>query len=330
MTGTPRRRLALAVLVSAFACCAGPIAALAAVIHVAADAPDGGDGTAARPFRDVNAGIAVAAAGDTVLVRPGTYPGVVRFDRPGKPDAPITVRATLPGAVVVDGADTPADTDLVQIAGDHTVFEGFVVANATRSGISVWGAKNVVVRNNVVTGSRRAGIWTGHSEPGRSAGVVIEGNTVFDNCLENRERNWSSGWPRAIAADLTRDVLIRGNLVHENFGEGIGVLSTEGARIVGNVVFDNFSVNIYLDNAPGTRVADNTVFTTGSAAYLRDGRSAYGVVIANEFTEHARPSAGIAVVNNTLIGVGDVFYSHYEAGGGLTDSIISPNRVVDR
>jgi len=41
--------------------------------HVKADAPEGGDGSSAAPFRTIQQAVDAAAADDTVYVRPGVY-----------------------------------------------------------------------------------------------------------------------------------------------------------------------------------------------------------------------------------------------------------------
>lgn len=327
-----RRRLALclalpclvAVLLMTFQVCAS----LAATLYVSPLGDDAAPGTASRPFLTISRAVARARAGDVVNVGPGTYGEIVRIGHSGKKGKPIIVQSTEPFGAVIDGSGTAADTDLVQITGNHVRFSGFRVQNARRSGISAWATSNVTIAGNSIVGSARAGIWLGQTRPGRSAANVIEANVVIGNCRENSGRHWRSGWPRAISADFSDNVTIRRNLVFQNYGEGIGILSAHGALIDRNVVFDNFSVNIYLDNAPQSTVTDNLAFTTGDHRFFRRGQPAKGVVIANEDTAYPYPSSGIRVIRNVLVGVGDVTYGDYGLGGGLVDSVIGPNRVL--
>jgi pectate lyase len=120
---------------------------------------------------------------------------------------------------------------------------------------------------------------------------------------------------------------VRANHVYENYGEGIGVLSSRGVQITSNVVYDNFSVNIYLDNAPEAAVQYNVIASTGNPEFFRDGRPASSVLIANEETDHFMPSEGIWVIDNTMIGVGDVGYGSYGLNTGLSSSVLTPNWV---
>lgn len=331
MTEFPAMILRLPLAACALLLCAALSAApaLARDIYVAVDGWDNGDGSAAAPFRTINRAASETAPGDTVIVRPGVYYDTVAIRSGGTQDAPVVYRPETVGSVTIDGSETPDDTDLVQIAGNYVEWRGFSVENSTRSGISVWGTTGVTVADNQVVGSTRAGIWVGQTEAGQSSWNVVTDNIVFGNCIENVHRTWRSGWPRAIAVDLSDGTRLARNIVFQNYGEGIGILSSREANITENVVFDNFSVNIYLDNAPAAIVQANLVFTSGDRRFFRAHRPAYGVTIANEATEYVMPSEGITVTGNTLIGVGDVFYDHYGAGGGLKRSTIKPNAVDD-
>ena len=62
----------------------------------------------------------VAAAGDTVSVRPGTYRENVRLKHSGSPDAPIRFVAEKPGTVVITGADPLAS--MTRLAGDEPIY----------------------------------------------------------------------------------------------------------------------------------------------------------------------------------------------------------------
>lgn len=66
-------------------------------LHVDALAHVGGDGTASRPFRSIQDALDKAGAGTTILVKPGTYYGALRFVRGGKAGAPLVLKG-MPGA----------------------------------------------------------------------------------------------------------------------------------------------------------------------------------------------------------------------------------------
>ncbi|MBT9246029.1 right-handed parallel beta-helix repeat-containing protein (plasmid) [Gemmobacter fulvus] len=283
-----------------------------------------GSGSITAPFNSISHAAKSARPGDTVLVRRGVYSEKVKINTSGRLGAPIVIKGER--GAVIDGSRTKVDT-LVDIGGDHIIFEGFEVRNASRTGIGLWGTFHTVVRKNVVVGSQGAGIWVGHDRRGGSGKNVVEYNIVRDNCRMNRARNRNSGWPIGIAIAVSDQSIVRANRVYENHGEGIGVLSSSNVKVHGNVVYDNFSVNIYLDNAPKSYVQANTIGSTGNKTFFRHKRPPAGVLIANEVTRYKMASSGITVVSNTMIGVEDVYYGTYGLNTGLHDSIIAPNKV---
>ena len=77
---------------------ATPRAGNGRLIWVSAEAGDGADGSRDRPFRTIQAGVNAAQPGDIVSVLPGIYRESVRvFFKSGLPDAPITIKAAVPG-----------------------------------------------------------------------------------------------------------------------------------------------------------------------------------------------------------------------------------------
>ena len=315
-------------LILAFAlACTGVGVASARTIYVSPTGSDAAAGTTRSPMRTLAQALHRAGPGDKIIVRDGTYPEIVRILKGGTERRPLEIVAEHKGRAIITGTGTPLDTDLVTIAADHVRFRGFAVRDSSRSGIAVWMASNVAITDTIVSGSRRSGIWVGAPGLGQSDRIRIVGNTVTNNCLENQERTWSEGWPRAIAVDVSTATTITANIVAENYGEGIGLLSTQHVNVAGNVVFDNFSVGIYLDNAPLSTVTRNLLFSTGNTSFFRNGRPAFGILIANEPTQFYSPSQRITATGNTLVGSGNSTYVGVDGETGLIDSTIRPNLV---
>lgn len=296
-------------------------------IYVSPTGTDNRIGTLGWPVQTIAQAMKIAVQGDTIIVRDGTYSGIVRIGKGGTASNPVKIIAEHKGMAIIQGSSTAPDTDLVVIAASNVTFDGFDVRNATRSGIAVWASSNVTISNNYISGSQRSGIWAGGPGLGQSKQIQIINNTVTNNCLENKKRNWSGGWPRAIAVDVSTSVTISANIVANNYGEGIGLLSNQDGKITGNVVFDNFSVEIYLDNSPQSTVTGNLVFTTGNTNFFRYNRPAYGVLIANEVTDYPMPSKGIRATDNTLIGSGNAIYVGVDWEAKLINCTVSPNVV---
>jgi len=110
-----------------------------ATIYVSTTGSDSGSGASGSPVKSITKAAQLAQAGDTVLVGAGTYNGTVSISKNGTASGQITFKPADGAHVVIDGAGTPANTDLVVITGDYITFQGFEVANAKRTGIGLWG-----------------------------------------------------------------------------------------------------------------------------------------------------------------------------------------------
>src|SRR3954452_12324660 len=88
----------------------------------------------ARPWCTVTRAAAQASPGDTVHIRAGRYPGVVRPARSGLADAPIQFVAESPD-VVLDA--TGAANAVRVIAVDHVGFSGMQVTGGANQGVWV-------------------------------------------------------------------------------------------------------------------------------------------------------------------------------------------------
>jgi len=298
-----------------------------ATIYVSTTGSDSGSGASGSPVKSITKAAQLAKAGDTVLVAAGTYKGTVSIATNGTASGQITFKPVDGAKVVIDGAGTPANTDLVVISGDYITFQGFEVVNSTRTGIGLWGSHDSKVIGNNVHDSFRAGIYAGYSSPGVSYNNVIDGNEVWRNVKENMSKTWSGGWAQGISLDKSDNSVISNNNVYDNWGEGVGAMFTKGAKITGNKVYDSYSIGIYLDNAQDAAVQYNTVSHSYDTNFYRSGKPAIGIVIANENGDRMLPSSGIVITDNVLAGVGNLVYSSYGANTGLVNSTTSPNTI---
>src|SRR5215217_3709971 len=145
---------------------------------------DGNAGTSdALAFRTLQKGADAARAGDTVVVRAGTYSaGMNLYGRAGGTEsAPITFAAD-PGAVLTHAATAGTNASLAGInleqAGGWYVIRGFTIrsdGSMQRAGIRVSGTDHVTVSGNTVQGAYM-GIFTSQSDA-----LVIEANHCYDS-----------------------------------------------------------------------------------------------------------------------------------------------------
>jgi hypothetical protein len=123
-----------------------------------APAPAGNDaanGSSAAPWLTLQHAADSARAGDTTIVRAGTYKGfVLGWDNPqnGTPTKPVLFKAE-PGAIINDRNAKTADGINLEGA-SYIIIDGFTVKNTlgtiTRAGMRAVTDTGAVLRNNVI------------------------------------------------------------------------------------------------------------------------------------------------------------------------------------
>lgn len=306
----------------------------AADYYVAPNGSDRSRGSREQPFGTIARGLAAARSpGDNVTVRKGVYrPAAgLRLVNPGADGRPITLRAAPDEEVVIDGLDTPKDSNLINIATHHIRVQGLTVRNSTGIGIAAWGpgsrVNHVEIIGNTILHCHRSGIYAGFnqlSDPVRD--LVFEGNVIHDNVQRNKASP-RPAWDFGMGAGHSKNVTMRNNVVYQNYGEGIGLYLSDRGVIEGNVSHDNFSINVYLDNATRCRVDRNFIYCTGDRDFFRFDQPAAGVQIANErYGPSANPSSDNVIINNVLVGNLCAFrYGSYQGGGGLKNTVFAHN-----
>ena len=136
--------LALTLLMSNLTILARPeiASAAGASYYVSTTGSDTSVGSEAAPFKTISKAAQVAAAGDTVYVKAGTYAERVTFSKSGTSGSPIAFRAF--------GSDLVRFTDGFSVTGSYITVDGFDVSEGAASpAVSISGSYNVVNRLNV-------------------------------------------------------------------------------------------------------------------------------------------------------------------------------------
>ncbi|HEY8505387.1 MAG TPA: FG-GAP-like repeat-containing protein [Gemmataceae bacterium] len=277
--------------------------------YVAPGGSDAADGSASAPWATLQRAADAVAAGDTVIVRAGTYAG---FDlsADGTAAAPITFRAE-PGVVV--NAPNPRTPDGINLEGaDYVVVEGFTVTGVPRAGIRSVINHHVTIRNNTADLNGRWGIFTGFSDDlliennvtSRSQdehGIyvsnsgdrpVIRGNLVWGNRANGIHMNGdaSQGGDGIISGALVENNVIRGN--GTGGGSGINGDGVQDSVFRNNLLYDNHASGISLYRIDGAEGAKNNLVVNNTIVMAADARWALNV---------RDGSTGNRVFNNILL-----------------------------
>jgi len=252
----------------------------AATYYLSPTGSDGNPGTSLYPWKTFKKAASTVKAGDTVIVRDGTYAGGVTIETAGTSAKPIVFKAAGSGAVIQGSG---GERDAVYINGYslaspgwagadmYITLEGLKIRNAARAGIRISCAHHVTVRKCTLTQNGKWGIFTDYSNYS-----LLEDN----NCSYSGEEHGiyvsnSSDYP-----------VIRGNRVHHNSGSGIQINAdpamddgdgiTTGAVIDRNIVYENGQAGgaaINLASVRNSLVRNNVLYKNyaGGIACWADG-----------------------------------------------------------
>lgn len=227
-----------------------------------------GTGTDVNPWRNpqkcVDAGSPLVA-GDTCLVKPGTYTdtdnnGIVVYIRStapaGTPSAPITLKSETPLGAVLSLPNFAGTTTGIYISQSNYVIEGFDVsggnptgASASASGITVSAVSNTVIRRNRIHGQGRLSCI---NVPFGMAGMFLNssnGVTVEYNRLDGigRLRNGENGCvtdkyqhDHGIYSSSAVNVTIRHNVIYDvNRGYPLHFYQSGGGTHINVFIYNN-------------------------------------------------------------------------------------------
>lgn len=301
--------------------CATASLAAAADLHVSPAGNDAtGDGSQARPYREIRRAIEKARPGDTVLVADGRYRGFNVFGVGATADRPLTIRAQGLKAEVLPTEDRRDNRDTIYIDGSSWVtIEGLRAFNGKRAGVRIEGGGHVTIRNCVFGDNETWGIFTGHSDD-----LLIEGNQCYGSRKEHGIYVGNSGDRPVVRynrvygnagcgihmnADLScggdgiiSGATIEGNIIYGNGRRGGSAINMDGVQdslVRGNLLYDNHASGIAcfrMNGAAGPsgmRIVHNTVVMAADARYaLQIGQTAGSIVVRNNIFYSLSPRRG--------------------------------------
>jgi hypothetical protein len=186
-----------------------PFSTYASTLYVAPGAA--GDGTAANPFGRIADAVAIAKAGDTVVLKAGTYGESLRTVRGGTSSSRLTFRAETDGKAIL----TTRTSNVVRVSHPYVTIRGLVIDGQ-------YGLYDAVIVDSAATGAllqylevKRA---TKDCVDIRSTANVVVEKSVIHHCL-----NAANGRTDAhgIAAGAVKNLIVRDTKIHTFSGDAI-------------------------------------------------------------------------------------------------------------
>lgn len=268
-----------------------------------------------QDFPTIQAAIAAATDGDTVLVSPGTYTELLDFQ-----SKDITVESTAgPATTIVDANRQGTGVTMNADAGETPVLRGFTIRNAGEGGIVTAGG-SALIEGNTITGN--VGCFTFGIGVDFSA-ATIRGNVITGNGPSGCSGGLGGGGIQVGGVGTDGNAQIIGNTITGNRsafnGGGITLFGAGAATVSANRISGNAAEpaaaggGIWIVNASNSLITNNMIVGNTAA----DGDGIYWLVPIDE--------QGPTVVNNTITG-GDggsvVHADGFDAEAQLTNNII--------
>lgn len=221
-------------------------------------------------YNTIQQAVAVAEAGDKILVCPGLYTGTVPV---GTPDLRIEAQGA-PDEVVLQGTGAEGELGFVVLNTTGVVLQGFTVQGFGRAQIRIQGGSGNTVRKNV---TKNAVVNDGIQVTSSSANVVEE-NTSYGN----REDGIFVGRITDIPFEPASENIIRHNeTLNNRFGIHLNA-SGPGNVVFGNRSHDNSQRGIVNANlSHGNVIENNHALANGLTPIPGVGGVGVGINIVN-------------------------------------------------
>ena len=296
--------------------------------YVATTGKDSNPGTLAAPFQTIGKAIGeygVAKSGDRVYVRAGTYnEKITIIGRGGNEGNPTILQNYNNETVIIDGTGLTSGTNYFFIIyDDYITIRGLEFSGGTLGAILSNG-DNVTIDSCYVHDIMAGGILA------RGNYNSVLNCTVVNVNMYNEDGGGGWTWSNSIGVgDINgsyypNHCIIKGNTVHDGWGEGISTYGSNDIIIEDNVAYDNWACNIYVCNATNVIVQRNFVYQTKSMK----GGSQIGLLMGDENIGHPTCSY-ITFKNNIVYGCKRNFHRFAEVPANLNHLYIYNNTFVN-
>ncbi len=290
-------------------------------IYVSPAGDDADPGTKDAPVRTFAHALELWSAGWEIRALGGVFHEQLAIDLEGTAADPVIVLADDGAAPVIDATGDPAGQP-IRLTGRYIEVRGFEVRGSGNQCVRASG-QSLTIGDLLVHDCVSHGVQIDGQD------VVAEGLTIYDTVLENEGEQ--GAWGSALKVSVGgAGIVLRGNEVFHNWGEGIAVTRGSDVQVLGNRVYDNYSVNIYVDNAYSVLVEGNWLTCTADSGYERAGKRAAAIALAEEFYDGWGAQLADVTVQNNLAAFCDrglIYYGADVPGGGLDHVTIRFNTL---
>lgn len=306
------------------------VAALGALASTALGAPCTKTVNAGGSIQDV---VDTARAGDVICVRGGVYrENNVWIAASGTANNPLVITAYPNEVPILDaaGMTSPDWATVFTLNGSYIHLSGFKVRNSLSMGAKgVWlrGDHNIVSAMEVDNVSGQGIIVTGDYDTVENC-TIARAAMANLNCAQCSPAGWGFGLGSYLnyTENVTvKGMVLRGNTIHDSWGEGLQTFQSTGAVIEGNVSYDNFSTNFYIVASYGAVFRNNLGYNTPTT----EGRRPGGLLLADE--QLVMPvSSKNTVINNLFYNADLVAYDWtITPNTGLREVLIANNTIIN-
>ncbi len=291
--------------------------------------------TTALPKLTINGATAIAAAGDNIVIRAGTYTTACVMNVSGTAAKRVTYRAYGGEAVVLDGSGNGAVVELCDVQNPFVTLEGLSIQSSRAHGVQAYNTHHCTILRCTIQHSLAHGVFFGSDSPFTASHDHHVLKSTINDCYRNNAARNVFPWGQGVSLFTSDNSTVEDCVVSQCFGEGIGVLSSVGCKVLRNTVWNCISVLIYPDSASNLTVDSNFCYYTGDTAYLTNPAQGSaipaGIYMGNEPADPIQIAmANITVTNNIVVAcLRGLRYSSADQAGGLQNAIIANNTFTN-
>ena len=272
---------------------------------------------------------------DTLYLRGGIYQQfAIYVGNSGTADAPINIRAYPNESPIFDGTglNITEYTHFFALGGQYIKLSGLELRNGGM-GVRIFGKHNTVSNMNIHHVQAHGIITSGDFS-------TIENNTVSQAVLQNSDESLTMRgltrtvtWACALGAYIDRNkygiiknLIMRGNTVHDSWGEGIHTFQVDGALVENNIVYNTWATNYYIASSYNVLFRNNLGYYTPDNA---TGKISSALFLADEASLNPN-SANNVIINNIFYNAEvRAFPWSMRTGEGLTNVLFANNTIVN-